>query len=433
MADSHAGSPKSGVLFGWLKAAITSVVGLVGGACLMYFSPLIDKVIKPGAPLANFQSETDGLKVVCHNRSSNSAEGWWDFGDGSALEPFQPEQPSVSHTYARPGSYTLKLSVRSLFGQDHERSVTVALDQAAAGAAPAIDELQVIPLQPTAYAPATFKVVSTVKHADLCVWAHGADQPLEVVADSLGKQERYVTFTQPGTHVIKLAAYAAAGKQIVEKAQAVRVEPPPRGAVMATLNVTHQAVHVRRKEVEHNCRLELLPSAKGDKASVTASIPAEHGYAIVAARFADDPSKVANVRSPRLDVLPEGRKAQVTCELVKNPKAPTVWVPRVHLTLEQRSVPQARQMPQVSVMAAVPGTTLLPMPTPQGGWVSQQRSLKLALQEGARTFWDTTQVPRTDQFTLNNRLYRVSTTEVGNQVQVQVDEVRPFGAGLVGN
>src|SRR4051794_37146487 len=108
MADSNAG--KGGMLFGWLKAAVTSVVGLVGGASLMYFSPLIDRVIKPGAPVANFQADTDGLKVVFHNRSSNTTEGWWDFGDGSALEPFQPGQESVTHSYARPGSYTIKLS-----------------------------------------------------------------------------------------------------------------------------------------------------------------------------------------------------------------------------------------------------------------------------------------------------------------------------------
>jgi PKD repeat protein len=431
MADSNAGSPKSGVLFGWLRAAVTSVVGLVGGACLMYFSPLIDKVIKPGAPVANFQSETSGLKVVFHNRSSNGAEGWWDFGDGSALEPFQPNQECVTHTYARPGSYAVKLSVRSLFGQESDRSVTVALDQAPASTAPAIEALQVIPLQANAYAPATFKVVTAVKNAEFCVLATGEDHPIEVVTDTSGTQEHYVTFKYPGTHVLQLAAYG--NKQTVQKSQPVRVEKQPAGAVMAVLNVTHQVVYVETKEQREPLRIDFPASEKGSVANLSRSISARDGFSVVGARFDPDPAKDANVvRNARLEVSPDRKAVRLTCQLLKNPKGPTGWTAPVLLSLEKRSLPAARPMDQVGVQIPVPGKAVLPVPMPQGGWVSQQHSLSLQMQYGDRTIWKTTQLPRTDQFTLNGHLYRVTTTEVGNQVQVQVDEVRP-GAVPVGN
>jgi hypothetical protein len=428
MADSNGG--KGGVLFGWLKAAITSVVGLVGGACLMYFSPLIDKVIKPGAPVANFQSETDGLKVVLHNRCSNSTEGWWDFGDGSALEPFQPGQESVTHTFARPGSYAVKLSVSSLFGQQNDRSVTLALDQAPASTAPVIDALQVIPLQASAYAPATFKVVTAVKHAEFCVLASGEDHPIDVVTDTAGTQERYVTFKYPGTHVIQLAAYG--NKQTVQKSQTVQVEKQPAGAVLAVLNVTHQVMHVETKELYEPLRIDFPASEKGSVANISRDLQARDGFAVVAARFAHDISKDANVRNARLDVQPDRKTVRLTCQLTKNPKGPTSWVAPVLLSAEKRTAPQARAMPKVTLPVAFPGKVLLPMPMPQGRWVSQQHSLALQMQYADRTFWQSTQLPRTDLFTLNGRQYRLTATEVGNQVQVQVDEVRP-GAPPVGN
>src|SRR5947209_3315073 len=99
----------------WFKTGLTTVFGLVSGACLMYFSGVINYVIKPGKPVANFQSEYQGLTVAFHNRATGASEGWWDFGDGSALQPFVPGAETVTHTYARPGAYTVKLSLRNLF------------------------------------------------------------------------------------------------------------------------------------------------------------------------------------------------------------------------------------------------------------------------------------------------------------------------------
>src|SRR6266849_5833345 len=100
---------------GWLKTLFGTMLGLASGAAAMYISPLVNGVIKPGRPLANFAVETDGLTATFHNRYTG--EGWWDFGDGSPLEPAMHDQASLSHTYPRPGTYTAKLTVRNFIGE----------------------------------------------------------------------------------------------------------------------------------------------------------------------------------------------------------------------------------------------------------------------------------------------------------------------------
>src|SRR4051812_6728711 len=84
---------------GWLKAVVGTVTGLLGGAAGMYVPPLVDSVIKPSKPLANFAVESSGLQVTFQNRSAGT-EGYWDFGDGSALEPVNMTAPTVTHAFA---------------------------------------------------------------------------------------------------------------------------------------------------------------------------------------------------------------------------------------------------------------------------------------------------------------------------------------------
>jgi hypothetical protein len=431
MADEKTGGA-GGVLFGWAKAGVTSVLGLVGGACLMYFSPLIDKVIKPGKPVANFQAEADGLKVVFHNRSSNGNEGWWDFGDGSALEPYSAGK-DVNHAYTHPGAYSVKLTLRSLFGEENDRTVTVSLDATAPSTAPLIETFDVKSLSgQRVYAPATFKVVSKVKNADLCVWALGNEQPIDVAADTSGQQERYVTFTKPGTHVLRLAAYAGATKQLVEKTQAVQIDPQPQGMVMAVLNVTHQVEYVRTRDVTHRVPVDFPPNEKGNTWKFQREVPAPVGFAITKAHLDTDPSKILNARGLSLEILPDRRKVRLAGELVKAAKGSTQWVAPLVLTVEQRMPPQTRPMGEVNVPLQVPGTTLLPMPMPQGGWVSQRRSLKLELREGATILWQTTQTPWSGDFLLRGQRYRMTVTEVvGNQVSIVIQQ--GLGSTPVGN
>src|SRR5579864_3740249 len=114
MAEHAAGERPASKLAGWLKGLLTSLLGLCSGAVLMYASPLIDRVVKPAKPLANFAAQPQGLQVAFQNRTTGATEGWWDFGDGSALEPFVPTQPVVNHSYPKPATYSCKLSIRNL-------------------------------------------------------------------------------------------------------------------------------------------------------------------------------------------------------------------------------------------------------------------------------------------------------------------------------
>ena len=100
---------------GWFKAGVTSVIGLFSGAVLMYGTSLVNTVIKPAKPVPNFSIQVTGSLVNVNNKSTGGTQGWWDFGDGTALEPFDPKVSNVQHTYAKPGTYkvTAKLMVDS--------------------------------------------------------------------------------------------------------------------------------------------------------------------------------------------------------------------------------------------------------------------------------------------------------------------------------
>ena len=94
--DEEKSAGIKGTLSGWIKAVLTSIVGLVSGALLMYLTPLVNNAIKPAKPLANFAAQLNGLNVNFSNRSTGAVQGWWDFGDGTALEPFDPKVEIVS-------------------------------------------------------------------------------------------------------------------------------------------------------------------------------------------------------------------------------------------------------------------------------------------------------------------------------------------------
>src|SRR4051812_4423654 len=182
---------------------VGALAGLLSGGAMMYLSPLVDRVIKPQKPLANFAVETNGLQITLHNRSAGG-DGYWDFGDGSALEPASAAAATVTHAYAKPGTYTVKLTLRNFLGDENERPVQVEVSGASA-APPAILALDALPVGGAAIAPATFRLVSKAQNAETCVWDLGDDRPLEISTDSPNQQERLVTFATPGKHVIQLA------------------------------------------------------------------------------------------------------------------------------------------------------------------------------------------------------------------------------------
>jgi hypothetical protein len=264
----------------------------------------------------------------------------------------------------------------------------------------------------------------------MCVWVPGYEYPVEVITDLTGSQERYVTLKQPGYHMLKLAAYA--NKQVIEKSQVVKVDPQPAGTVMAVLNVSHQAVHIASESRVHHIAVDVPPGANGTVCQFAKERYAKPGFQILTATFAN-PAQPASVRGAKLEISPDKLKVRLTGELVRAANTPLKWVTQVVLTEQQRGPMTTLPLGTVAYPLQLPGTTVLPMPNLQGGWVSTQRSMTMALRDAKeQTLWQCNAMPRTDELTVTGRRYRLSVSEAGGQIRIDAVEVRP-GAPPVGN
>jgi PKD repeat protein len=413
---------KSGKIGGWVKAGLTTLLGLLSGAVIAHFSPLLDKAIAPPKPVANFQCEADGLKVVLQNRSSGGQDGWWDFGDGTALVPFIADQPTVIHTYAKAGSYTVKLALRNFVNEENDRTANVTLDGAAA-AVPAIDTFEVVPIRSDSFAPATFRLVTSVKHADLCVWSLG-NQPIEFSPDTAkGSQERFVTFKEPGQYQIKLAAYN--GKQPVEVSKTVEVKKPPLGTVMASVAVTYNAVKVDTKTASPLWHVD-FPADNRSTSFVYARdiFVVDEGFEFTQASIAQ-PVMPAFVKNPELKISPDKRTLRLSCELVKlQSNALPKWNAQLQITQQKRSAPAPLAMPPIAVNLTVPGSTLIPLPALPKDWIAGSHKLALTLmQDGKQIVFKDGQLPTGAGVQMSSSIFVVSAAEQGNQLRIDLSEV----------
>lgn len=426
MADSSTAdnkeAPKKGGMF---KAMIGTMAGLMSGAFMMYFSPLIEKVVKPAKPVANFAVDLKGLTVMFHNRSSSRSAGWWDFGDGSPLEPVSAEQESVTHTYLKPGTYTVKLCVRNLLNEESERTVTVNLEPANLEP-PAIVSLDAVPVSANSFAPATFRLVSRTKNAALCVWELDNDRPLEFVTDPPADQDRLVTFTEPGGYVIKMAAVN--GKQHQERSVIVNVEEPPVGMLTAVLNVSEQMTKVERSERPVTIT-EGYTGANGDKQPIKRAIPARQGYDIVEVRM--EPTTSSVLRNMQVKVAPDRKSALLTGELLKPdggllPKGRPAQPTRIETRLvEEKRSPVVRPATPVTAALTVPGSTILSLPAMPCDCVNSQRQYRLELRDGSGIVWQESRLPQNAPITVQNRRCTLTATPIGDQVRIDLLEVRP--------
>jgi PKD repeat protein len=421
---------------GWLKAAASSVFGLASGAVLMYITPLVNHAVKPAEPIANFGFQAQGLAVTFQNRSTNATDGWWDFGDGSALEPFSPQQPTIAHTYTKPGSYTVKLGVSNLFSDKSERDATVNIDGAGA-AQPAIDDFQVTPLCPGMCAPAVFHLTAKVKNADQIVWVCG-DKPIVVSTETGGVQDRWVTIDAPGRHTFRVVAVS--GKQTVEKISPPQVVGTPAAGdtAIATLSVSYDAVHVeRREDVSVHARLTWKHDCRDNLCPVATEWPAwQGGWHVVKAEYAGDGKDKLLHGAPKVEVAPGGAKVVVSAEMVRPSGMFTQMLPPVchvplKVTLEKRSAAQGQAMPPLQIPVSVPGQTTIPIPPLIGDWQATSRKVTLDLADGKRKLWSGTDMPVNRPLQLKGRPVVVSATVQNNQVVLTV--TNPPGLLPAGN
>jgi hypothetical protein len=411
----------------WMKAIITSIMGLCSGAVLMYVSPLVNNAIKPAKPFANFGHLEQGLAVTFQNKATGATDGWWDFGDGSPLEPFSPTQDSVTHTYARATAYTVKLSLRNFLGDENERTATVDLGGVPA-APPVIEAFKVESLKPEATAPATFKVASQIKNADLCIWSLGDDRPLEVSSDTSTNQERYVTIKEPGFYTLKLVAVS--GKQTVEKAEAVFVNVGDSNAASATLQVAVQAIPIQKLTKEVNLHVA-FPADNKERTFPFTLTHVEPDYQIADAKFTK-PAKESGVANPVLTISPDKAKVMLSGQLVKpggllawqKNQVPIRWTPTVVLSLERRSAMVNKTFDPIATNLTVPGTTLLPLPKLSSRWEIKGTTLNLEVRDGAKVLYKDAKLPVGTMVQIKNQLYRLSATLSADGIRLELMDAK---------
>jgi PKD repeat protein len=164
-----------------------------------------------GAPVASFQSQTDGLRALFTDTSTGNPTSWsWDFGDCSnpPSDGCQSNAQNPSHEYKQAGTYRVTLTASNAAGSSSKvNNVTVSL-----GDAPKADfTYQVSRLN------AAFTDTSTGTPTGW-TWSFGD-------GSSSTEQNPVHSYAQAGTYTVTLTARNAGGSST--KSQFVTVANPP--------------------------------------------------------------------------------------------------------------------------------------------------------------------------------------------------------------
>jgi PKD repeat protein len=310
MSDQLAGgtpaTAKGGFIASAVKLVLGGAAGLVTGGIAVYSHAIFDQVVKPTKPVADFAiAGTEGLTVTCDSHATGDS-GWWDFGDGTHLEPFDPAKPAVTHTYPKPATYSIKLVVRNLLLEEDTRTVAADLSNPPNPLPPAVTGLRVEAIRDQA--PATYRISGDLRHADEVVWKLG--DKAEHVSGQDGPFERYITFEKPGQYPILLTALSNTKKDPQILLQSVTVTAPTAATYEARVSITDTATGT-----EKTSRIAQVIAPVQGKGGLTRGVDrvihATPGRTITGARF--DSSQVPSVvKNPRVEVAHDGLTAKVT-------------------------------------------------------------------------------------------------------------------------
>ncbi len=227
-----------------LRTMVGGTMGLMAGLMAAYVFAYVERVSQPEAPVANFTISADGTTIQCQNLALGYT-GWWDFGDGTPLVPFDPSASTVLHQYEKPGTYTVRLRVLNKHNQEHERllAVTVRADTSA-NTHPTITNLKVEPVG-SPVAPALFRVTFHAANADKVMIFNGVDTPPDVLLGAQGNIERYVVYENPLQAAVQV--FAVAGHEANMAWARASVEPARRGAfsLVARVQDVGQQLHFK--------------------------------------------------------------------------------------------------------------------------------------------------------------------------------------------
>lgn len=440
MGDAPAA--KEGKKSGWFRTLGGACGGLLSGALMMYASPLIDKYVKPAKPVANFRFETQGTTVTFHNISIGATEGWWDFGDGTALEPASPQQTTLSHVYPNAGDYTVKLSVRNLLGDQDDRATPLHLSETKVET-PTIDSFTVEPIDPYHYAPATFRVKGKVKGAQLCFLDAGDERtPIILNEDAQMNQEHFITLDKPGGYVVQLVAVN--GPQYTLKSDIAQVNVTPRNLITAALTVEGRAVRVENRQTTYNFAQTFSAQERDDRSPVNLTMPAPSNWAIQSVRLASNSQptlacpkvleaaisatpECRGAHNLRLQLSSDQRSLHLTGDLVKDASL-LKWKTPLPSLLLPVTVTQERRTPStcapVTLMAhlGAPSSVILPIPPARSDFVEVNRTYQIDLQYNGQSVWHGSHLP-TGQgvlLTIGKRQLLFSTTLTGDQIRLDL-------------
>jgi hypothetical protein len=437
----------------WLKATGGAIGGLLSGAIMMYASPLIDKFVKPAKPVANFIVDTQGASATFHNISTGASEGWWDFGDGSALVPVVSGQESITHDYPNKGEFSAKLSVRNLLGDQDDRTTTVRISEKSSET-PTISSLEVVPVSPDGYAPATFKVTTKVKGAQLCMLDCGDERPPIILNDEAQmNQEHLITFDKPGGYVVQMVAVNE--KEFALKNDIAQVNVAPRNAITAVMTVTTLATRVEKLQKTLHFAQTFPAQGTDTSCKVDLKLPVEAGYEFSHVQLASSgeptldcknkcqavinaPSTCRGAKNLQLQVSPDKRSLRLTGELVKETSLaklksalPTLLVP-VTVTQEKQSPASSSPIPVTASITTLPGLALLPLPPLPSDWVDAKRLIRLELKFNGQTIWQGSQLPlgRGAIVTVGKRKLLLTAVQAAEQVRL---DLRDAPSGYTAN
>jgi PKD repeat protein len=434
----------------WWKGILGAIGGMISGVVVMYLTPWVDKVAKPPKPVANFSVDYDGATVRFHNLSLTRGDGWWDFGDGSPLVPISTDTEFINHTYPRPGEYTAKMSLRNPIGEEDDRSVPIHIDAKPAADPPQVVSLQAVPVNHNGnpgvvYAPATFRLVSKVEHASLCIWDLGDDQPCDLITDPSCAQCQHVTFNKPGRYMVKLLAIN--GQQHDERTANITVAEAPANSVAVVLHVTDDAARVETADRQVNLGFTYPADFLANVFPFERQFQASPGYLIADVRIPPPAptareTRMGNQMAMTLDSTALGlRSAQkikllsedhqrltVSGELVRQSDASGKFghaALSMPLVLQQQRRLPAHQTNAISATLTLPTagvttSTQLQLPSIAQDWTDCHRTVQLEMRAGDQVVWQDSQLPRGSLVTIGARRYLLTAIVVNDQVRIDL-------------
>jgi PKD repeat protein len=413
----------------WWKTIVGTAGGLLSGAVAMYATAAFNEVVKPAKPVANFKYDTSGNSVRFQNLSG-TGQGWWDFGDGSALEPVA-DRPTVTHTYNRAGDYTVKLSLQNILGEEADRSVSLHLDPASntAGGPPKVASLEAESICPGAYAPATFKLIGKVQNAQLCLLDFGDERPPEILSG--GDTERLVTFKEAGGHIVKLMAIN--GTQVDTKTEIVNVEEAPSGTVSAVLTINDSAARVVSQQRGIELHADNPQNASDGFLITDISIPAgEQSITLKGQTELDlDPVLLGlkNARNLKLQLQGGGKSVELTGDAGKDWRGRSQPLKVTLVLTEQKRVTVTQDGLTSTTTLAMPAgqqssTADVAMPAVPSDWIDIKRQARLKLLDGDKVLWEGV-LPSSVSFANGKRTCLLAVTAANGKVHLDLRDTSP--------